>query len=53
MEQLLRQRFRAEVLLVAGWQPSAWQAATASVSMTAIVSSKAFSARRGRSITRL
>ena len=29
MEQLLRQRFRAEVLLVASWQPRAWQAATA------------------------
>lgn len=29
MEQLLRQRFRAEVERVARWQPLAWQAATA------------------------
>ncbi|MFA7386471.1 MAG: hypothetical protein WCZ87_02285 [Thiohalobacteraceae bacterium] len=29
MEQLLRQRFRAEAQLVASWQPRAWQAATA------------------------
>jgi hypothetical protein len=29
MEQLLRQRFRAEAGLVAGWQPRAWQAAVA------------------------
>ncbi len=29
MEQLLRQRFRNEVHLVAGWQPRPWQAATA------------------------
>lgn len=29
MEQLLRQRFRAEAAHVAGWQPDPWQAATA------------------------
>lgn len=29
MEQLLRQRFRAETELVTGWQPRAWQAAIA------------------------